>query len=92
MLPTKPKTLIFDEATSALDSHSESAIMEAINRVAKNRTTLIIAHRLSTIRDADHIVVLDNGVVVEQGSHGALLAHQGLYSALWKVQQQKNDA
>ena len=92
VLLKKPKILIFDEATSALDSHSESAIMEAINRVAKNRTTLIIAHRLSTIRDADHIVVLDNGVVVEQGSHGALLAHQGLYSALWKVQQQKNDA
>ena len=92
VLLKKPKILIFDEATSALDSHSESAIMEAINRVAKNRTTLIIAHRLSTIRDADHIVVLDNGVVVEQGSHGALLAYQGLYSALWKVQQQKNDA
>ena len=91
VLLKKPKILIFDEATSALDSHSENAIMEAINRVAKNRTTLIIAHRLSTIRDADHIVVLDDGVVVEQGSHGALLAHKGLYSALWKVQQQKND-
>ena len=92
VLLKKPKILIFDEATSALDSHSESAIMEAINRVAKNRTTLIIAHRLSTIRDADHIVVLDDGIVVEQGSHGALLAHQGLYSALWKVQQQKSDS
>ncbi|HEY7774072.1 MAG TPA: ABC transporter ATP-binding protein/permease [Marinagarivorans sp.] len=87
VLLKKPKVLVFDEATSALDSHSESAIMEAINRVAKNRTTVIIAHRLSTIRDADKIVVLDNGVVMEQGNHDALLERQGLYAALWKVQQ-----
>ncbi len=86
VLLKKPKILIFDEATSALDSHSENAIMTAINRVAVNRTTLIIAHRLSTVCDADNIVVLNNGVVVEQGNHDQLLALSGHYAALWAAQ------
>ncbi|WP_394203116.1 ABCB family ABC transporter ATP-binding protein/permease [Marinagarivorans algicola] len=87
VLLKKPHVLIFDEATSALDSHSENAIMEAINRVAQERTTLIIAHRLSTIRDADCIVVLDDGQVVEQGDHNSLISKNKYYAALWRAQQ-----
>lgn len=87
VLLKKPEILIFDEATSSLDSHSENAIMEAINRVAKKRTTVIIAHRLSTIRDVDSIVVLDDGAVVEQGNHEQLMAKGHHYAALWCAQQ-----
>ncbi len=87
VLLKKPHILIFDEATSALDSHSENAIMAAINRVAQERTTLIIAHRLSTIRDADCIVVLDDGEVVEQGDHAYLMRENKHYAALWRAQQ-----
>jgi ATP-binding cassette subfamily C protein CydCD len=78
--------LILDEATSHLDAINEQLIHQAISRLAEGRTTLVIAHRLSTIRDADHIVVLDEGRVVEQGSHAVLLARNGLYSKLIAAQ------
>lgn len=81
--------LIFDEATSALDSHSEAAILEAMREVATGRTTLVIAHRLSTIVDADKIVVLENGQIIEQGNHSTLLAMQGRYAQMWALQQQE---
>jgi ATP-binding cassette subfamily B protein len=85
-LMKKPALLVFDEATSSLDSHSEQAILTALNEVAAGRTTLVIAHRLSTIADADRIVVLDDGRVVEEGTHEALLARGGLYRRMWDVQ------
>jgi len=81
--------LIFDEATSALDSHSEAAIVEAMREVSTGRTTLVIAHRLSTIVDADKIIVLDNGSLVEQGSHNQLLELQGRYAQMWAMQLQE---
>ncbi|MBK1673439.1 metal ABC transporter permease [Ectothiorhodospira shaposhnikovii] len=81
-----PPILILDEATSSLDSHSEQAIMGALKEIARERTTLAIAHRLSTIQDADHIIVLDQGQVVEQGTHDVLLARQGVYAGLWQSQ------
>ena len=84
-----PPILIFDEATSSLDSASEQAILGALNAVAARRTTLVIAHRLSTIMDADRIVVLDHGQVIESGRHGALLAADGAYANLWARQQQE---
>jgi ATP-binding cassette subfamily C protein CydCD len=74
--------LILDEATSHLDAVNEQLIHQALTRLAQGRTTLVIAHRLSTVRDADHIVVLDHGQVVEQGSHAGLLAQNGLYAQL----------
>jgi ATP-binding cassette subfamily B protein len=82
-----PPILIFDEATSALDSNSEHAIQRELNRLSENRTTLIIAHRLSTIVDADEIVVLERGHIVERGSHADLLKQRGFYSRLWLLQQ-----
>ncbi|MFV8834006.1 ABC transporter ATP-binding protein/permease [Aquisalimonas sp.] len=82
-----PPILVLDEATSSLDSASEQAILSALNTVARQRTTLAIAHRLSTIMDADRIVVLDQGRVVEQGDHHQLLATNGVYAALWHQQQ-----
>ncbi len=81
-----PAILIFDEATSALDSESEKAIQAEIKAVSRERTTLIIAHRLSTIVDADRILVMDAGRIVEQGSHAELLTAQGLYAKLWALQ------
>ena len=81
-----PAILIFDEATSALDSESEKAIQAEIRAVSANRTTLIIAHRLSTIVDADYILVMDSGRIVESGPHAELLAAQGLYARLWALQ------
>lgn len=81
--------LIFDEATSALDSNSEAAILEAMREVAEGRTTLVIAHRLSTVVDADKIVVIDQGQVVEEGSHSELLARQGRYAQMWAMQLQE---
>ena len=84
----KPAILVFDEATSALDSRTEQMIQASIRDVSADRTTLIIAHRLSTIVDADEVMVLDAGRVVERGSHGALMARDGLYAAMWRRQRQ----
>ena len=84
-----PRILIFDEATSALDSHSEQAILTALAEVAANHTTLVIAHRLSTIVDADQILVMENGHVVERGTHGELLQQGTLYARMWALQQQE---
>ncbi|MFT4702360.1 MAG: ABC-type transport system involved in Fe-S cluster assembly fused permease/ATPase subunit [Bradymonadia bacterium] len=84
-----PRIMIFDEATSSLDSISEQAILGAINRLAGTRTSLVIAHRLSTVVDADEIVVLEHGVVVERGTHGALLERDGQYAEMWRLQQQE---
>ena len=81
-----PSILILDEATSALDTESEKIVQEALERLMKNRTALVIAHRLSTIKHADHIVVLQQGCVVEEGTHDELLALNGLYSHLYSVQ------
>jgi ABC-type transport system involved in Fe-S cluster assembly fused permease/ATPase subunit len=82
-----PAILIFDEATSALDSKSEKAIQAELKRIAQNRTTLTIAHRLSTIVDADEILVLEHGRIVERGTHLALLAAEGTYARMWALQQ-----
>ncbi len=82
-----PAILIFDEATSALDSDSEHAITQELDRLSRNRTTLIIAHRLSTIVNAHAIVVMDRGRIVEQGSHAELLRRKGMYARLWLLQQ-----
>ena len=82
-----PPILLLDEATSALDTETEASIQEALRRAGEGRTVITIAHRLSTIADADRIVVLQDGEVVEQGTHDALLARQGRYAALWARQQ-----
>lgn len=81
--------LIFDEATSALDSHSEAAIVDAMREVAAGKTTLVIAHRLSTIVDADKIIVMENGCVIEEGNHNQLLELQGRYAQMWAMQLQE---
>ena len=86
-----PQILLFDEATSALDSHNEKEIQASLKVVSKNRTTLIIAHRLSTVIEADEIIVLKDGSVVERGRHQDLLSLQGLYSTMWQKQQQDKD-
>ena len=86
-----PPLLILDEATSSLDSLSEQAILGALNEVSQQRTTLVIAHRLSTIRDANTILVMDGGRIVESGSHGELLADGGHYAHLWAQQHSSND-
>jgi ATP-binding cassette subfamily B protein len=83
-----PPILLLDEATSALDSHTEQDIQDELDRVAENRTTLVIAHRLSTIVDADEILVLDRGTIVERGAHQELLAHGGLYASMWNRQRE----
>src|SRR5712691_4283524 len=83
-----PPILLLDEATSALDSHTERDIQDALDQVAKNRTTLVIAHRLSTIVGADEIIVLDQGVIVERGTHHELLARAGLYASMWNRQRE----
>jgi ABC-type transport system involved in Fe-S cluster assembly fused permease/ATPase subunit len=83
-----PPILVLDEATSALDSHTERDIQDALDRVAKNRTTLVIAHRLSTIVGADQILVLDKGAIVERGTHEQLLTHGGLYASMWNRQRE----
>jgi ATP-binding cassette subfamily B protein len=88
----QPPILLLDEATSALDSHTEKEIQDALERVSKNRTTLVIAHRLSTIVGADEIIVLDAGAIVERGTHYQLLAHGGLYASMWNRQREAEQA
>src|SRR5262249_1416477 len=84
-----PAILIFDEATSALDSKSEKAVQAGLDRIQVGRTTLVIAHRLSTVMDADQILVMDAGRIVERGSHTELLAANGQYSQMWRLQLQE---
>src|SRR6266478_1152823 len=83
-----PPILVLDEATSALDSHTEQEIQDALERVSRNRTSLVIAHRLSTIVGADEIIVLDQGRIAERGTHGQLLATGGLYASMWNRQRE----
>jgi ATP-binding cassette subfamily B protein len=87
-----PPILMLDEATSALDSHTEKDIQDALERVARDRTTLVIAHRLTTVIHADNIIVLDHGEIVEQGTHMELLAKGGLYASLWTRQREADEA
>ncbi len=87
-----PPILVLDEATSALDSHTEKEIQDALDRVSQGRTTLVIAHRLSTIVGADEIIVLDQGVIVERGTHAELLARDGLYASMWNRQREAEEA
>jgi ABC-type transport system involved in Fe-S cluster assembly fused permease/ATPase subunit len=87
-----PPILMLDEATSALDSHTEKEIQDALERVARDRTSLVIAHRLSTVVHADNIIVLDQGEIVEQGTHLELLEKGGLYASLWTRQREADEA
>ncbi len=87
-----PPILMLDEATSALDSFTEKEIQEALDRIAKDRTTLVIAHRLSTVIHADSILVLEKGQIVERGTHQSLLAAEGLYAGLWARQREAEEA
>jgi ATP-binding cassette, subfamily B, heavy metal transporter len=87
-----PRILIFDEATSALDSRAEKAIQAELERISVGRTTLVIAHRLSTVMDADQILVLSHGRILERGTHRQLLEAQGEYARMWALQQQRAQA
>ena len=81
-----PKILILDEATSSIDTRTEVLIQEAINKVLKDRTSIVIAHRLSTIRNADLIIVMDKGMIAERGTHKELIDKKGLYFELYNSQ------
>jgi ATP-binding cassette subfamily B protein len=87
-----PPILLLDEATSALDSHTEQEIQDALEKVSRNRTSLVIAHRLSTIVGADEIIVLDQGRIAERGTHSQLLAANGLYASMWNRQREAQEA
>ena len=87
----RPRILVFDEATSSLDSRTEQAIQETLAQVAENHTTLVIAHRLSTVVDADEILVMSEGRIVERGNHAQLLAQQGTYQEMWELQQKEHE-
>ncbi|WP_424626947.1 ABCB family ABC transporter ATP-binding protein/permease [Bradyrhizobium sp. SYSU BS000235] len=87
-----PPILVLDEATSALDSHTEQEIQDELEKVSRNRTSLVIAHRLSTIVGADEIIVLDQGRIVERGTHARLLAADGLYASMWNRQREAQEA
>lgn len=91
VLLKNPPILILDEATSSLDSISEQVILDALNEVSRQRTTLVIAHRLSTVRDADTILVMEQGEIVESGAHTELLEQNGYYARLWQQQQHNVD-
>ncbi|MHA6965913.1 ABCB family ABC transporter ATP-binding protein/permease [Zobellella denitrificans] len=85
----RPPILVFDEATSSLDSRAEQGILQAIHEVSRGQSSLVIAHRLSTIVDADHILVMQDGRIIEQGTHAGLLAQGGSYAQMWLLQQQQ---
>lgn len=85
----KPSVMIFDEATSSLDSATEKEIQKSLWKISKGSTTIMIAHRLSTIIDADKIIVLDKGEIVENGTHASLLKNKGIYHTLWQKQQKE---
>ncbi len=87
----RPRILIFDEATSSLDSRTEQAIQQTLAEVSEDHTTLVIAHRLSTVVDADRILVMDQGRVIEQGAHRSLLSQGGTYAAMWELQQRERE-
>lgn len=87
-----PRIMVFDEATSSLDSHSEQIIQNALKELAENHTTLVIAHRLSTVVDADQILVMDQGRIIERGTHERLLAEGGRYAAMWELQLEERHA
>ena len=86
-----PKILVFDEATSALDTRTEQEIQNNLRELSRGRTALSIAHRLSTIVEADEIIVLDGGRIVERGTHGHLVSRNGLYAEMWRRQQESNE-
>jgi ATP-binding cassette subfamily B protein len=87
-----PPILVLDEATSALDTFTEREIQASLDRISKGRTTIVIAHRLSTVVDADEILVLDKGTIVERGNHHSLLEQGGVYAALWTRQREVDEA
>jgi ATP-binding cassette subfamily B protein len=87
-----PPILLLDEATSALDSHTEREIQDSLDRISRNRTSLVIAHRLSTIVGADEIIVIDQGRIAERGRHSQLLAANGLYASMWNRQREAEEA